>query len=389
MPHQSLMRLSAKLQHKTTIIRSLCNKFSPKFGKSKSFHYFCNQMENKKKDIRALTKEQLRNFFVEQGDKAFRGNQVYEWLWQKSAYSFEDMTNVSKETRQMLEDNFVINHIKVDTMQRSSDGTVKNAVRLHDGLIVESVLIPTKTRTTACVSSQVGCSLDCKFCATSRLKRMRNLNPDEIYDQVVAIDNESRLYHDRPLSNIVFMGMGEPLMNYNNVIKAIDKITSTDGLGMSPKRITVSTSGVPKMIRKMADDEVKFNLAVSLHSAIDEVRTKIMPFNETFPLKDLKESLEYWYLKTNRKISYEYVVWKGINDSKKDIDAFVQFCKYVPCKVNIIEYNPIDDGEFQQASNEALDNYINALEQNRIVVNVRRSRGKDIDAACGQLANKS
>lgn len=326
---------------------------------------------------------------MENGDKAFRGNQVYEWLWQKSAYTFEDMTNVSKETRQMLEDNFVINHIKVDTMQRSSDGTVKNAVRLHDGLIVESVLIPTKTRTTACVSSQVGCSLDCKFCATSRLKRMRNLNPDEIYDQVVAIDNESRLYHDRPLSNIVFMGMGEPLMNYNNVIKAIDKITSTDGLGMSPKRITVSTSGVPKMIKKMADDEVKFNLAVSLHSAIDEVRTRIMPFNETFPLKDLRESLEYWYLKTNRKISYEYVVWKDINDSQADIDAFVQFCKYVPCKVNIIEYNPIDDGEFQQASNEALENYISALEKNRIVVNVRRSRGKDIDAACGQLANKS
>ena len=346
-------------------------------------------MKDNKKDIRALTKEQLRDFFVENGDKAFRGNQVYEWLWQKSAYTFEDMTNVSKETRQMLEDNFVINHIKVDTMQRSSDGTVKNAVRLHDGLIVESVLIPTKTRTTACVSSQVGCSLDCKFCATSRLKRMRNLNPDEIYDQVVAIDNESRLYHDRPLSNIVFMGMGEPLMNYNNVIKAIDKITSTDGLGMSPKRITVSTSGVPKMIKKMADDEVKFNLAVSLHSAIDEVRTRIMPFNETFPLKDLRESLEYWYLKTNRTISYEDVVWKYINDSLADIDAFVQFCKYVPCKVNIIEYNPIDDGEFQQASNEALENYISALEKNRIVVNVRRSRGKDIDAACGQLANKS
>lgn len=346
-------------------------------------------MKDNKKDIRALTKEQLREFFVKNGDKAFRGNQVYEWLWQKSAYTFEDMTNVSKETRQMLEDNFVINHIKVDTMQRSSDGTVKNAVRLHDGLIVESVLIPTKTRTTACVSSQVGCSLDCKFCATSRLKRMRNLNPDEIYDQVVAIDNESRLYHDRPLSNIVFMGMGEPLMNYNNVIKAIDKITSTDGLGMSPKRITVSTSGVPKIIRKMADDEVKFNLAVSLHSAIDEVRTRIMPFNETFPLKDLRESLEYWYLKTGRKISYEYVVWKDINDSQKDIDAFVKFCKYVPCKVNIIEYNPIDDGEFQQASNEALENYISTLEKNRIVVNVRRSRGKDIDAACGQLANKS
>ncbi len=198
-------------------------------------------MKTQKKDIRALTKEQLRDFFVTNGDKAFRGNQVYEWLWQKAAHSFEGMTNISKETRDMLEANFVINHIKVDQMQRSSDGTIKNAVRLHDDLVVESVLIPTKTRTTACVSSQVGCSLDCRFCATSRLKRMRNLNPDEIYDQVVAIDNESRLYFDKPLSNIVFMGMGEPLMNYNNVLKAIDKITSPEGLGMSPKRITVST----------------------------------------------------------------------------------------------------------------------------------------------------
>lgn len=343
----------------------------------------------KKKDIRALSKEQLRTFFESQGDKAFRGNQVYEWLWQKSAHKFEDMTNISKETRQMLEDNFVINHIEVDTMQQSNDGTIKNAVKLHDGLIVESVLIPTKKRTTACVSSQVGCSLDCKFCATARLKRMRNLNPDEIYDQVVAIDRESRLYHNMPLSNIVFMGMGEPLMNYNNVLKAIDKITSPEGLGMAAKRITVSTSGVPKMIKKMADDEVKFNLAVSLHSAIDEVRTTIMPFNETFPLKDLQEALEYWYSKTNRKITYEYVVWKGINDKTKDIEALVKFCKYVPCKVNLIEYNPIDDGDYQQASEEAIENYINRLERNRIVVNVRRSRGKDIDAACGQLANKS
>lgn len=346
-------------------------------------------MTSTKKDIRALTKEQLRDFFEKQGDKAFRGNQVYEWLWQKSAYSFDDMTNLSKETRHLLESHFVINNIKVSTIQRSSDGTIKNAIKLHDGLIVESVLIPTATRTTACVSSQVGCSLDCRFCATARLKRMRNLNPDEIYDQVVAIDKESKLYFKKPLSNIVFMGMGEPLMNYNNVIKAIDKITSSEGLGISSKRITVSTSGVPKMIKKMADDEVKFNLAVSLHSAIDEVRTAIMPFNETFPLEDLKEALEYWYLKTQRKISYEYVVWKGINDAQKDIDALVKFCKYVPCKVNIIEYNPIDDSEFQQASKEVIQNYIQQLEKNRIVVNVRRSRGKDIDAACGQLANKS
>ena len=343
----------------------------------------------KKKDIRALTKEQLREFFMGQGEKPFRGTQVYEWLWQKSAHSFDAMTNISKETRQLLSANFVINHIKVDQIQRSKDGTIKNAVRLHDDLVVESVLIPTKTRTTACVSSQVGCSLDCRFCATARLKRMRNLHPDEIYDQVVAIDNESRLYFDKPLSNIVFMGMGEPLMNYNNVLKAIDKITSPEGLGMSPKRITVSTSGVPKIIKKMADEQVKFKLAVSLHSAIDEIRTSIMPFNATFTLKDLREALEYWYMKTKSRITYEYVVWEGINDSQKDVDALVNFCRFAPSKVNLIEYNPIDDGEFKQASNAAIDRYVETLERNGIIVTVRRSRGKDIDAACGQLANKS
>jgi 23S rRNA (adenine2503-C2)-methyltransferase len=346
-------------------------------------------MKPKKKDIRSLTKEQLRKFFVENGDKAFRGNQVFEWLWSKSLHTFDAMTNISKDTREMLEENFVINHIEVDSMQRSKDGTIKNGIRLHDGFIVESVLIPTEKRTTACVSSQVGCSLDCRFCATSRLKRMRNLNPDEIYDQVVAIDKQSKLYHNRKLSNIVFMGMGEPLMNYNNVIKSIDKITSPEGLGMSSKRITVSTSGVPKIIKKMADDEVKFNLAVSLHSAIDSVRTSIMPFNETFPLKDLGDSLVYWFEKTQRVVTYEYIVWDGINDKKEDIKALINFCKLIPCKVNLIEYNPIDDGEFQQANSRVIDNYISNLEMHDIVVNVRRSRGKDIDAACGQLANKS
>ncbi len=346
-------------------------------------------MSIKKKDIRSLTKEQLRDFFVAQGDKAFRGNQVYEWLWQKAAHSFDVMTNISKNTRELLEENFVINHIKVDLMQRSNDGTIKNSVRLHDNLIVESVLIPTSTRTTACVSSQVGCSLDCKFCATARLKRMRNLNPDEIYDQVVVIDNESRLYFDRPLTNIVFMGMGEPLMNYNNVIKAIEKITSPEGLGMSSKRITVSTSGVPKMIRKMADDNVKFNLAVSLHSAIDEVRTSIMPFNATFPLNDLRGALQYWYMKTKSRITYEYVVWDGINDTDKDIEALINFCRFAPSKVNLIEYNTIDDPNFKQATKKVIDRYVHRLEKSGIIVTVRRSRGKDIDAACGQLANKS
>lgn len=345
-------------------------------------------MQTEKKDIRSLSKEQLQDFFLSKGEKAFRGKQVYEWLWSKSTHDFSDMTNVSKEIREMLDENFVINHAEIHQMQKSEDGTVKNAVRLFDELIVESVLIPTESRTTACVSSQVGCSLDCEFCATARLKRMRNLNPDEIYDQVVTIDRQSRENHNRPLSNIVFMGMGEPLMNYNNVMKAIDKITSDEGLGMSPKRITVSTSGISKMIKKMADDGVKFKLAVSLHSAIEEIRNQIMPFTKNFPLTELREALQYWYSKTKSKITYEYVVWKGINDDQKSIEALVKFCKHVPCKVNLIEYNPIDDGKFQQASNAAIENYIQALERANIVVKVRRSRGKDIDAACGQLANK-
>lgn len=342
-----------------------------------------------KKDIRSLTKAQLRDFFIQSGDKAFRGDQVYEWLWQKNAHSFEEMTNISKETRQNLQDNFVINHIEVDNIQRSSDGTVKNAVRLHDGLIVESVLIPTESRTTACVSSQVGCSLNCKFCATARLKRMRNLNPDEIYDQVAAINKESLLYFNHKLSNVVFMGMGEPLMNYDNVISAIEKITSPEGLGMSPKRITLSTSGIPEKIKQLADDDVKFNLAVSLHSAIDEIRTEIMPFNKKFDLTQLKDALRYWYAKTSSRVTYEYIVWNGINDDQKSIQAFVNFCKIVPCKVNLIEYNPIDDDQFKQASDASIKDYVSSLEKHGFVVNVRRSRGKDIDAACGQLANKS
>ncbi len=322
------------------------------------------------------------------GEKAFRAKQVYEWLWKKGAYEFSDMTNLSLELREKLEERFVINNISVDNIQRSSDGTIKNAVRLHDGLIVESVLIPTDTRTTACVSSQVGCSLNCEFCATARLKRMRNLNPDEIYDQVVAIDRQSREFFDRPLSNIVFMGMGEPLMNYNNVLKSIDKVTGDEGLGMSPRRITLSTSGVPKMMKKLADDRPKFNLALSLHSAIDEKRVKIMPFNDQFPLADIKDALRYWYDKTGTRVTYEYVVWKGINDTEEDIHELVKFCKLIPCKVNIIEYNSIDDDRFQQASNRSIESYKNALEKNNVIVNVRRSRGKDIDAACGQLANK-
>ncbi|GHB37828.1 23S rRNA (adenine(2503)-C(2))-methyltransferase RlmN [Mongoliitalea lutea] len=346
-------------------------------------------MEQSKKDIRKFSLQQLEEFFVTQGDKKFRAKQVYDWLWNKSLKNFDDMSNISKETREMLKDNFSINHVKVDLMQHSTDGTIKNAVKLHDGKIVESVLIPTTKRITACVSSQVGCSLDCNFCATARLKRMRNLNPDEIYDQVVAIKEEAETYFNRPLTNIVFMGMGEPLLNYANVVDAIDKITSPEGLGMAPRRITLSTVGIPKMIRKMADDEVKFNLAISLHSAINETRSRLMPINDVNPLEDLADSLRYWYQKTKRKVTYEYVIWDGINDDEAHAKALAKFCKIIPSKVNIIQYNPIDEGEFRQAKQEAVDMYIRILEGQGIIAKVRKSRGQDIDAACGQLANKN
>jgi 23S rRNA (adenine2503-C2)-methyltransferase len=341
------------------------------------------------RDIRKLKLEELKEFFVAQGEKPFRAQQVYEWLWMKSAKSIDQMTNISLETRDMLKKHFVINHIKVDNMQRSADGTIKNAVTLHDGMIVESVLIPTEKRITACVSSQVGCSLACKFCATARLKRQRNLSPDEIYDQVVAIKEQAEVFFGRPLTNIVFMGMGEPLLNYANVTAAIEKITAQKGLNMASRRITVSTVGVAKMIKKMADDQVKFNLAVSLHSAINKTRSSIMPINDTNSLEELGEALVYWYQKTKNKVTYEYVVWKGINDTQEDAEALLRFCKLVPSKVNLIEYNPIDDGEFQQASDASLNMYMDLLEKNGITTRIRKSRGKDIDAACGQLANKS
>jgi 23S rRNA (adenine2503-C2)-methyltransferase len=341
------------------------------------------------KDIRSLSQEALATFLEAQGVAPYRAAQIYQWLWQKGVHDFDQMTNLSKPLRLLLKSHFEFHPIAIDQQQRSADGTIKNAVKLYDGLVVESVLIPTSTRTTACLSSQVGCSLDCHFCATAQLKRLRNLNPDEIFDQVFAIDKQSKAYYQRPLSNIVFMGMGEPLMNYKNVLQAIDKMTNPKGLGMSPRRITLSTSGIPKMIKKMADDQVRFRLAVSLHSARQEVREQIMPFAKQFPLDDLAEALHYWANKTQHMISFEYVVWQGINDAPEDIAALVKYCKPFSCKVNLIEYNPVEGNTFQAASPLVLEAYIAALEAARIPVTYRRSRGRDIDAACGQLANKA
>jgi len=342
-----------------------------------------------KTDIRTLPEADLETFFKDHGEKAFRGRQVYEWIWKKSARSFEEMTNLSKAIRSQLTEHFVINAIVLADQQQSEDGTVKSAFRLHDNHVVEGVLIPTSQRMTACISSQVGCSLTCKFCATGKLKRIRNLQADEIYDQVVTIKQQAESLYQQPLSNIVFMGMGEPLLNYKQVLKGIEKITSDEGLGMSPKRITVSTAGIAKMIRQLGDDQTRFGLAISLHAANDKKRSQIMPINDQNSLEALAEALKYYYKATGSKLTYEYIIFKGFNDTLEDARELAEFCKHVPSKVNIIEYNPIDGESFLQADTEKVDAFANYLQAQDIVVKVRRSRGKDIDAACGQLANKN
>ncbi len=342
-----------------------------------------------KKNIRELSLEEMKSFFVEIGEKPFRAKQLYEWLWQKSARSFEEMTNLSKGLREKLELHFDLPAVKVAEEQISNDKTVKNAFQLADGKITEGVLIPTTKRMTACISSQVGCSLACKFCATGKLKLMRNIRFDEIYDQVAIIKAQAEKYYDRPLSNIVYMGMGEPLLNYSQLLKSVERITAEDGLGMSPKRITVSTAGIAKLIKRLGDDEVKFNLALSLHAANDEKRSHIMPINEQNNLEVLAEALKHFHDKTGSRVTFEYIIFKDFNDELQDAAELAEFCKHVPCKINIIEYNPIDEGEFQQADPQKVDAFADFLESRNLVVNVRRSRGKDIDAACGQLANKN
>lgn len=343
-----------------------------------------------KRDIRKISAADLEQWFREQGEPAFRARQVQEWLWKKGARSLEQMSNLSKKLREQLEDAFIINTITTDKVQYSADGTIKSRFRLHDGHLIESVLIPVpeENRFTVCVSSQVGCSLTCKFCATGRMNRIRNLDAAEIFDQVVLVNQQALETFDHPLTNIVYMGMGEPLLAYNNVLESIHYISSPQGLNMSPKRITVSTAGIAKMIKKLADDEVKFNLALSLHAANDEKRNEIMPINEQNNLAILMDALSYFYQKTGNRISYEYIAFDRFNDTLEDATHLVNLCKKFPVRVNIIEYNPVEGVEFEKASEDRIDRFARHLRQNNVMVTVRRSRGKDIDAACGQLANK-
>jgi 23S rRNA (adenine2503-C2)-methyltransferase len=340
------------------------------------------------KSIRKLSLEELTAIVKDHDEPGFRAKQIFEWIWKKSVRSFSEMRNIPKTTISWLEEEYSLEVVGLDTVQISSDKTIKSSFALYDGNLIEGVLIPTEDRMTACVSSQVGCSLTCSFCATGYMDRKRNLEPHEIYDQVVLIRDQAEKNYQHPLTNIVYMGMGEPLLNYQNVLKSIERITSPDGLGMSPKRITVSTAGIAKMIKKLADDKVKFNLALSLHAANDTKRNTIMPINESNTLEALKEALIYFYNETGNRITLEYIVFNKFNDGLDDAKELLNFAKSFPCKINIIEYNPIKQANFLNAKEDAILAFSQFLEKKGMIVNVRRSRGKDIDAACGQLAGK-
>jgi 23S rRNA (adenine2503-C2)-methyltransferase len=342
-----------------------------------------------KQNIRTLSLKDMEAYFEEMGEKKFRAKQVYEWLWLKQAQDIEAMSNISKEIRAKLKADFTLPALTIDTTQYSADGTVKSRFRTHDGHLVEGVLIPTESRVTACVSSQIGCSLSCKFCATGYIERKRNLDFDEIYDEVVLINQQSERIHGKKLTNIVFMGMGEPLLNYKNVLRSIERITSADGLGMSPRRVTVSTAGVAKQIKQLGDDNVKFKLALSLHAANDRKRHEIMPINDSNNIQSLIEALNYFYKKTKNEITFEYILFNNFNDSLLDADELIKIYRQVPADlVNIIEYNPIEFARFTKPTEEKVEAFMEYLAKNRVNARLRRSRGKDIDAACGQLANK-
>jgi 23S rRNA (adenine2503-C2)-methyltransferase len=341
-----------------------------------------------KQNIRHLTLEEIQEQFIGLGEPKFRAGQIWQWLWQKGVSGFDEMTNLPKPFREKLGAHYDVFKMAVTDRQNSNDKTIKCGFRLYDGEFVEGVLIPQEKRMTACVSSQVGCSLTCSFCATAKLARKRNLYFDEIYDQVDMLNRMAVESYGSHLSNIVFMGMGEPLLNYSQVMKSIERITAEDGLGMAPKRITVSTAGIAKMIKKLGDDDVKFNLALSLHAANDEKRNRIMPINETNSLAALMEALLYFYDKTGTRITYEYVMLKDENDTLQDAEELAAFASKIPSKINLIEYNPIDNGIYEKSSGNAIHRFKALLEERNCIVNIRRSRGEDIDAACGQLANK-
>ena len=341
-----------------------------------------------KSNIKQLTLEQLEQYLLNNSQPKFRAKQIHQWLWQKGATSFEQMSNLPKSLRQKLENDFYLPVTKIHSYQQSpTDQTIKYTFQLADNQLIEGVLIPSRSsqRVTACISTQVGCPLGCKFCATGTMGLRRNLEWYEIYDHLFILNQESFKHFGRKLTNIVVMGMGEPLLNLDNTLRAIELITSQQGLGFSPQRITLSTVGIIKKLYRLADLQPKFNLAISLHSAIDEVRSSIMPVNKSNPLPELIKALKYFHRKTGKRFTFEYLMLYQVNDSIKDAKALAEFTRNFPSKINLIEYNETPGSRFRKSPPERVEAFKNFLEKRNLIVTVRRSKGSDIAAACGQL----
>lgn len=330
----------------------------------------------------------LLDFLQSRGEKAFRARQIEQWLWQKGVTRFDDMENLPRGLRDLLREHFVTRPAAVGASREGDDGTTKLAVTLHDGQIVEMVLIPSGDRATACLSTQVGCKLRCDFCATGTIGFARDLEAAEIFAQVIIAKNRLG-ERGALLANIVLMGMGEPLLNLDNVLSAVQRVTSPDGLAISPYRVTLSTAGIPAGIRRLADEHVRFHLAISLHSAVNATRDRLMPVNKSYPLEALSGAIVYFVEKTGTRPTIEYLLLDGINDTPRQAEALARFCRDFPVKINVIEYNPVDGSPYRRSTPAARDRFVRFLESKNMVVNTRRSRGEEIDAACGQLANKS
>ncbi len=339
-------------------------------------------------DIRDESLIQLTDYLVKNKEAAFRAKQVYAWLWKKNVPDFASMTNIPSSLRLLLQNNYTLQHVKIEKEQISKDLSRKYLLQLHDGHYIEMVLIPSSDRVTVCISSQVGCAMGCVFCATGTMGFVRNLSVGEIYDQVYMANELSQANYGTHLSNVVIMGMGEPLLNIDNVNAALNIVTSQDGMAMSPSRITLSTAGVSEGIKQLAQLQPKIGLAVSLHSAIQSKREQIMPIAKSQSLIRLADALKYYHQTTNQRITFEYLLLNGINDSLDDAKQLALYCRQFPVKINIIEYNENSHTVFTRSAQQQRDAFMGYLEEKNMVVQLRHSKGCDIDAACGQLANK-
>lgn len=338
--------------------------------------------------MKGMTLPELENFVAGLGWEKYRARQIFKWLYNKQVDDFSKMSDIPKDYREKLSEVADINELKLSTFEKSNcDGTIKFLFELKDGEKIESVLIPDDSRLTLCVSTQVGCPIDCKFCATGAMGFKRNLTAGEIVDQVI----QSQRFSERRITNIVFMGMGEPLLNLKNLLKAIDIITSDDGIRIGSRKITISTVGLPDKIKELADAGRKVKLAISLHTLNEDLRKKLIPIANRYPIQSIIEAVKYYYNKIGLRITYEYILFEGLNDTDEDVKKLVELAKIVPCKINILKFHPVDfirkDPILKKLKpSKRLEEFAQRLRENNLTVFIRSNAGEDIKAACGQLA---